>query len=197
MFYFNDLFNNGFGNNYGYRTPRNDNRSIILRKIYNDSMNYMCFDCHKQGEMPHFIDIKNGIFLCLNCAQKHSSLPKEISQIISNNLREMSEENLMILYYSGNKKLYEFMNEEFPGLKNMSFEQIYTSKAMEYYRQLIKSKAFDLRSPIKPNRNEGYVSIYQKEKINKNNDNIKKQNNVRNNESNDIFSEFNKTFGFS
>ena len=191
MFYFNDLFNNGFGNNYGYRTPRYDNRSIILRKLYNDSMNYMCFDCHKQGEMPHFIDIKNGIFLCLNCAQKHSSLPKEISQIISNNLREMSEENLMILYYSGNNKLYEFMNEEFPGLKNMSFEQIYTSKAMEYYRQLIKSQAYNLEEPIKPNKREAYISIYEKDLKKKN---IRKKD-ERNEINNDLFSNLNNTFG--
>ena len=64
----------------------------------------------------------------------------------------MSEENLMILYYSGNKKLYEFMANEFPGLQKMNFEQKYKTKAMEYYRQLIKSQAMDLREPIKPNK---------------------------------------------
>ena len=198
MFSFNDFFNNSFGNrynNYGYRTPRyNDNRSIILRKLYNDNMNYMCFDCHKQGEMPSFIDIKNGIFLCLKCAQNHSSLPKEISQIISNNLREMSEENLMILYYSGNKKLYEFINDEFPGLQKMNFEQKYKTKAMEYYRQLIKAQALDLREPIKPNKREGYMSIYQNENI-KRNVEKKKENNKRNIDNDDIFSQLNKTFG--
>ena len=198
MFSFNDFFNNSFGNrynNYGYRTPRyNDNRSIILRKLYNDNMNYMCFDCHKQGEMPSFIDIKNGIFLCLKCAQNHSSLPKEISQIISNNLREMSEENLMILYYSGNKKLYEFMANEFPGLQKMNFEQKYKTKAMEYYRQLIKSQAMDLREPIKPNKREGYMSIYQSENI-KRNVEKKKENNKRNIDNDDMFSQLNKTFG--
>ena len=198
MFSFNDFFNNSFGNrynNYGYRTPRyNDNRSIILRKLYNDNMNYMCFDCHKQGEMPSFIDIKNGIFLCLKCAQNHSSLPKEISQIISSNLREMSEENLMILYYSGNKKLYEFINDEFPGLQKMNFEQKYKTKAMEYYRQLIKAQALDLREPIKPNKREGYMSIYQNENI-KRNVEKKKENNKRNIDNDDIFSQLNKTFG--
>ena len=198
MFSFNDFFNNSFGNrynNYGYRTPRyNDNRTIILKKLYNDNMNYICFDCHKQGEMPNFIDIKNGIFLCLKCAQNHSSLPKEISQIIPNNLREMSEENLMILYYSGNKKLYEFMANEFPGLQKMNFEQKYKTKAMEYYRQLIKSQAMDLREPIKPNKREGYMSIYQSENI-KRNVEKKKENNKRNIDNDDIFSQLNKTFG--
>ena len=198
MFDFNDFFNNSFGNrfnNYGYRTQRyNDNRNIILRKLYNDNMNYMCFDCHIQGEMPNFIDIKNGIFLCLKCAQKHSTLPKEISQIISNNLSEMSEENLMILYYSGNKRLYEFMTNQFPGLQKMNFEQKYKSKAMEYYRQLIKSEAFDLRKPIKPNKEEGYMSIYQNENI-KRNVEKKKENNKRNCDNDDIFSKLNKTFG--
>ena len=198
MFDFNDFFNNSFGNrfnNYGYRTQRyNDNRNIILRKLYNDNMNYMCFDCHIQGEMPNFIDIKNGIFLCLKCAQKHSTLPKEISQIISNNLSEMSEENLMILYYSGNKRLYEFMTNQFPGLQKMNFEQKYKSKAMEYYRQLIKSEAFDLRKPIIPNKEEGYMSIYQNENI-KRNVEKKKENNKRNCDNDDIFSKLNKTFG--
>jgi hypothetical protein len=106
----------------------------------------------------------------------------------------MSEENLMILYYSGNKKLYEFINDEFPGLQKMNFEQKYKTKAMEYYRQLIKAQALDLREPIKPNKREGYMSIYQNENI-KRNVEKKKENNKRNIDNDDIFSQLNKTFG--
>ena len=81
MYYFNNLFD-GLDNNfddYGYRTLRynNDNRQIILRKLYNDDMNYLCFDCHKKVEMS-YIDLKNGIFLCLHYTKKQSSLPKEV-----------------------------------------------------------------------------------------------------------------------
>ena len=194
MYYFNNLFD-GLDNNfddYGYRTQRynNDNRQIILRKLYNDDMNHLCFDCHKKGEMP-YIDLKNGIFLCFHCAKKHSSLPKEISEIVRNNLREMSEENLRLLYYSGNKKLLEFMSEEYPQLEKMTFLKKYKCKAMEYYRQLIKSQAYNLEEPIKPNKREAYISIYEKDLKKKN---IRKKD-ERNEINNDLFSNLNNTFG--
>ena len=43
----------------------------------------------------------------------------------------MSEENLRLLYYSGNKKLFEFMSEEYP-LEKMTFAKKYKCKAMKF-----------------------------------------------------------------
>ena len=170
-----------------------NNNNNIIKKLYNDYMNYICFDCHKKNKNLEFIDIKNGIFLCNNCAKKHYNFPKEISEIINQNIREINEENLKILYYSGNKKLFEFVSEEFPQLEKMKIGKMYKTKAMEYYRQLIKSEAFDLIEPKKPNKNEGYISIYYNGKRKKKNQKIQKRNinkKIFNNKLNKPFNEF-------
>ena len=197
MFYLNNIFKNVDNDNYDKKknSPsicnRNDNKNIILKILYNDHMNYICFDCHKKNKTLEFIDIKNGIFLCKNCAKKHYYFPKEISEVINKNLREINEDNLMVLYYSGNKKLFEFISEEFPKLENMNIGKMFKTNAMEYYRQLIKSQAFDLIEPKKPNKKEGYISMYYKGNIKKNNKKIQKKNK---NINNDNFNKLNKQF---
>ena len=196
MIYLNNILKNidKVNNNTKKDNPskcKNDNKNLILKKLYNDYMNYICFDCHKKNKTLEFIDIKNGIFLCKKCAKKHYYFPKEISEIINKNLREINEENLMILYYSGNKKLFEFINEEFPELANMDIGKIYKTKAMEYYRQLIKSQVFDLIEPKKPNKKEGYISMYYKGNIKKKNKKNQKRNKNINNKN---CNKFNKQF---
>ena len=112
--FFDNLFSdfNPFGS-YTYRQPRrevedpfsypSDNKSIILRKIFDDEYNYMCFDCHRETNSLDYFDIKNGIFLCYTCAQRHAQLPKEVSQVMTGNIRNMEEKDLLLLYYGGNK----------------------------------------------------------------------------------------------
>ena len=110
--FFDDIFNDYDPfDAYSYRQPRpqtaslfrNDNRSIILRKLLNDEYNYMCFDCHRELRDLDYFDLKNGIFLCYNCAQEHAKLPKEISQPMTGNIRSLEENDLLLLYYGGNK----------------------------------------------------------------------------------------------
>ena len=103
--FFDNLFDdfNPFGS-YSYRQPRpqtasmfrNDNRSIMLRKILNDDYNYLCFDCHTELNELEYFDIKNGIFLCYDCAKEHNKLSKEISQPMTGNLRNMEEKDLNV-----------------------------------------------------------------------------------------------------
>ena len=73
--FFDNLFDDfdPFGT-YTYRQPRkqasrvfrNDNHSMILRKIQDDEYNYMCFDCHIELDDLDYFDLKNGVFLCCN-----------------------------------------------------------------------------------------------------------------------------------
>ena len=181
--FFDNLFSdfNPFGS-YTYRQPRrevedpfsypSDNKSIILRKIFDDEYNYMCFDCHRETNSLDYFDIKNGIFLCYTCAQKHTQLPKEVR------------------------------------LENMQIKEMYCSKAMDYYRKLIRSKAFDEDEPDMPGKKKGYKSMFYN-KINNpspskenqrlrqgrnNEEREREQNNEENNEDNFNDNIFSSTF---
>ena len=168
--FFDDLFNDYDPfDAYSYRQPRpqtaslfrNDNRSIILRKLLNDEYNYMCFDCHRELRDLDYFDLKNGIFLCYNCAQEHAKLPKEISQPMTGNIRSLEENDLLLLYYGGNQNLFEFIRRHFPLLENMKINCMYSTKAMDYYRKLLRSKAYDEPEPEMPGKTKAYNSIYK------------------------------------
>ena len=183
--FFDNLFDdfNPFGT-YSYRQPRpqtasmfrNDNSSIILRKLLNDEYNYMCFDCHREISDLDYFDLKNGIFLCRNCAQQHAKLSKEITQPMTGNIRSLEEKDLLLLYYGGNKNLLDFIRRHFPLLENMQPKEMYATKAMDYYRKLIRAKAYDESEPDIPGKKKAYQSIFQK-KISPETE--RKQNNIR------------------
>ena len=210
--FFDNLFSDfdPFGS-YTYRQPRrqdplsypDDNRTIILRKLFDDEYNYMCFDCHCETSSLDYFDVKNGIFLCYTCAQKHTQFPKEVSLVMTGNIRNLEEKDLLLLYYGGNKNLIEFIRRHFPLLENMQKKEMYCSKAMDYYRKLLRSKAFDEEEPEMPGKKKGYKSIFFN-KINQspsrenhrqtrkeeNDENMNEDENKENNEDNfnDIFS---------
>ena len=168
--FFDNLFDdfNPFGA-YSYRQPRpqsstlfrNDNHSIMCRNIINDEYNYMCFDCHREINELEYFDIKNGIFLCYNCAQQHAKLSKEITLPMTGNIRSLEDKDLLILYYGGNKNLLEFIRRHYPLLENMKPKEMYSTKAMDYYRKLLRSKAYDEEEPEMPGKKKAYTSIFQ------------------------------------
>ena len=167
--FFDNLFSdfNPFGS-YTYRQPRrsqpvsypDENKSIILRKLFNDEYNYICFDCHCEMDSLNYFDMKNGIFLCYSCAQRHTQLPKEVSLVMAGNIRNLEEKDLLIFYYGGNRNLIDFIKRHFPLLENMQPKEMYCSKAMDYYRKLLRSKAFDEEEPDMPGKKKGYKSIF-------------------------------------
>ena len=167
--FFDNLFSdfNPFSS-YTYRQPRrqdplsypDDNRTIILRKLFDDEYNYMCFDCHCETSSLDYFDVKNGIFLCYTCAQKHTQFPKEVSLVMTGNIRNLEEKDLLLLYYGGNKNLIEFIRRHYPLLENMQKKEMYCSKAMDYYRKLLRSKAFDEEEPEINEKKKAYKSIF-------------------------------------
>ena len=169
--FFDNLFDDfdPFGT-YTYRQPRkqaprvfrNDNHSMILRKIQDDEYNYMCFDCHRELDDLDYFDLKNGIFLCCNCAQQHARLSKEITQPMTGKIRALDEKDLLILYYGGNKNLFDFIKRHYPLLENMQIKEKYATKAMDYYRKLLRSKIYDESEPNMPGKKKAYTSIFQK-----------------------------------
>ena len=169
--FFDNLFDDyePFGT-YSYRQPRpqtsslfrQDKKSIILRDIVNDEYNYICFDCHRELNDLDYFDIKNGIFLCGSCAQHHAKLSKEITKPMTGHIRSLDENDLLILYYGGNKNLLDFIRRYYPLLENMQAKEMLSTKAMDYYRKLLRSKAYDESEPERPGKKKAYTSIFQK-----------------------------------
>ena len=169
--YFNNIFNDffPFRNSYSYR-PQTANKSpyqeeyrnpnIIPQKILSDKSNYTCFDCCQRLNELNYFDLKNAIFLCYNCALQHQKFPKEVSEVVTGNIRSLDQSYLMPLYYGGNKNLIDFIRNNYPLLEKKGRKNIYTSKALDYYRKLIWSKIHNQREPIKPCLLDGYNSIY-------------------------------------
>ena len=166
--YFNNMFNNffPFRNSYSFR-PQNsqqssyqDPRIIISQKILSDKSNFYCFDCGRQLNDLNYFDLKNAIFLCYNCALQHQKYPKEISEVVTGNIRTLDQRYIMPLYYGGNKNLIEFIRNNYPLLEKKGRNNIYTSKAIDYYRKLIQAKINNEREPSKPSKLDGYNSIY-------------------------------------
>ena len=168
--YFNNIFNNffPFRNSYSFRPQsaqqthyEDDIRSInIIQKILSERTNYFCFDCGRQINELNYFDLKNAIFLCYNCAIQHQKYPKEISEVVTGNLKALNQNYLMPLYYGGNKNLIDFIRSNYPLLEKKGRKNIYTTKALDYYRKLIYAKINNLREPCKPRILDGYNSIY-------------------------------------
>ena len=168
--------------------------------IKEENNNKKCFDCKKLN--PEIISLYNGIFICKKCAKNiHSKFNKNINLLIDNNLRNLSLKGIQYLYYGGNKKLYDFINEEYPYLKTINKKQFYLTKEMNYYRQRLKYLINGRKSPVKPlddkdfNKKIGIkiINIKEKDGNNKNNLNInilnnyyekKKENNLIQNQKN-------------
>ena len=195
--FFDNLFSDfdPFGS-YTYRQPRrqdplsypDDNRTIILRKLFDDEYNYMCFDCHCETSSLDYFDVKNGIFLCYTCAQKHTQFPKEVSLVMTGNIRNLEEKDLLLLYYGGNKNLIEFIRRHYPLLENMQKKEMYCSKAMDYYRKLLRSKAFDEEEPEMPGKKKAYKSVFFN-KINNQSPSRENQRQTRQEENNENMNE--------
>lgn len=168
--HFKNFFNNyspinNFSNSNNQQTSQryynNNNRSLIINKLLNDANNYLCFDCHRQTNSLQYFDVKNAIFLCYNCALNHTRLPIEVTEIISGDIRTLDEKYLLALYYGGNKNLIEFIRRYYPLLERIERNFMYSTKAMNYYRQLINSKILNGPEPVMPRKLEGYNSIFQ------------------------------------
>ena len=54
------------------------------------------------------------------------------------------------------------MKKNYPLLENMEIKEKYATKAMDYYRQLLRAKAYDEKQPNMPGKKKAYTSIFQK-----------------------------------
>ena len=144
---------------YNKKTKLNpeDEKIRKIQEIYKDEMNNECFDCGKPD--PGFISANNGIFICKECMIIHYQFPDEISLIIKNNLFLLNKDQINYIYFGGNRKLFEFINYEYPQLQNYSPEIMYITQAMQYYRDTLYYLVEGGNKPLKPNEHFAYKVI--------------------------------------
>ena len=138
----------------------NDINNIKIKDLFNDEYNKKCFDCNRL--YPENISINNGVFICNKCAEYHYKLKANVSKITKFILAELSFQDMRYIYYGGNKKLSDFIDNEYPCLKLLSNEKKYNTKAMEYYRANLKYLVEGGKKPEKPSREGGYILSPQK-----------------------------------
>ena len=145
------------------KISRKENISLIkikkqkIKIILNIPKNNECFEC--SNLYPEFISLNNAIFLCKNCVKNHTHFPKYISNIFKNDLNNLTLKNIQYLCCGGNEKLKQFIKNEFPRLKKFSYQNLYRTYAMDYYRKYLEYLIEGGIKPIKPNKNKAYELI--------------------------------------
>ena len=129
----------------------------MLESIKLEQINNVCFECGAND--PEYISINNSIFICQECVQGHLQFPQEISQIIINDLYSLNSNEVKKLYLGGNKKLIEFINFDFPRLKQFPPNILYKTKAVEYYRKRLEFLVKGGTMPLKPLLESSYQLI--------------------------------------
>ena len=120
----------------------------MINSIASDEINNVCFECGTND--PEYISINNGVFICKECVQDHFKFPKEISTIMLNDLCSLNINELKKLYLGGNKKLIEFINFDFPRLKQFPPNILYKTRAIDYYRKRLHFFVQGGIRPLKP-----------------------------------------------
>ena len=128
-----------------------------IKLLLKDPKNNECFECSNNN--PEYISLNNGIFLCENCISSHLDLPKTISNIIKNNLGRLTLNNIQYLCCGGNQKLIDFINKEYPNLKQLKPIYLYQTYAMDYYRKSLEYLIEGGIKPTKPNIDKAYELI--------------------------------------
>ena len=140
---------------------RNDEYIKMIKENLKDESNDNCVECGANN--PQYISINNSIFLCKDCILNHLQLPQEASTIIKNDLKILNVDEIQYIHNGGNKKLLDFINNEFPRLKEFPPQQLYNTKAMDYYRKNLKYLTEGGIKPIKPGIKEAYELILKEE----------------------------------
>ena len=129
----------------------------MIEEIKSDPINCVCFECGVND--PEYVSINNGIFICQECVQGHLQFTQEISQIIINDLFSLNNNEVKKLYLGGNKKLIEFINFDFPRLKQFPPNILYKTRAVDYYRKRLEFLVKGGTKPLKPIFESAYQLI--------------------------------------
>ena len=130
-----------------------------IKVLLKDPHNRECFECSNYN--PEYISLNNGIFLCEKCIINHKNLPKSISNIVTNNLYNLTLNEIQYLCCGGNRKLKNFIKSEFPNLRKLSPEYFYQTYAMDYYRKCLDYLIEGGIKPTRPDTDKAYELLNQ------------------------------------
>ena len=135
-----------------YKKPKESNNNNEYLKmtssIKSEPINNVCFECGEKD--PQYISINNAIFICKDCIVNHISFSQEISKIILNDLYLLNLSEVKMLYLGGNRKLIQFINFDYPGLKQLPPNILYKTIAVDYYRKNLNFLTNGGKRPLKP-----------------------------------------------
>ena len=110
--------------------------------------NKKCFDC--DASPANWFCINNGIYLCATCAGEHRAFGSIISNIKSLILDKFNEYQFELLKISGNKRLKDLLAEyQIENYKEIDKLILFSSKLLEYYRNVLYYKLTGKREPPK------------------------------------------------
>ena len=121
---------------YNSKYPIFSLNKIDNLKYKEDEFNNFCFDCGKMN--PELISINNGIFICKKCGMDHMLFPGGASILIKNDINLLSDKEIKLLQYGGNKKLYDFIYNQCPTLMNLPRRFLYTSPLLNFYQNKLE-----------------------------------------------------------
>ena len=106
----------------------------IMKYLYDkDYENKLCVEC--KTPLPNFVSINNSIIICGQCAEKHNQLGFNISYI--RGIKDDWDPYLLsYLERGGNSRFLRFSKKY--ELNEMPIEQKFKTRALEYYRQLVR-----------------------------------------------------------
>ena len=123
--------------------------------FYNlDTKNNICADCGKIKSMD-YASINNGIIICSQCAKEHMNLGYNISFVHS--LGEKWDDYLFnYIKVGGNSRFIQFCKDYKLDKHNNNIKEKYKSKALVYYRDILRSEVLGYDPPENINVNKAY-----------------------------------------
>lgn len=118
--------------------------------------NDFCFDC--KTARSRFVSVPNGVFLCASCVQPHYNYTRSVSYAKS--LSEPLEpDEFALLTVGGNEKFENFLSS-FRIHSTGNINTKYQTKASEYYREFLRSKALGTPLALElPTAEEGVILV--------------------------------------